>query len=385
MLQQIYARCPDADIITIDRTPHGYVEIDHLCNGRMVEVGFMNGVEEFREEEIALDEAPMERIGQKIAKDHPAGFLDEVSLMTVKDTSFIKAEVIENGIEYHLFFTREGKVYRPARDMAAEKWPLNAIGSAGITGPAGHDLLRPDTIIELPPILREISGITVLNANTVLCVQDELGVVFHLDLPGGHIKKVQRFTDVGDFEDITAMNGAIKVLRSDGMIFTLEKDGSISQQLLQLPTLNVEGLHYSAKDERLLLVSKEPPLAGGNSNGIYSIADGKATELFPIDEQRIIAHLQRTAPTLVKGKIAFAPSALAVHPMTGELYVLSAADRLIAIYDDKGLHNVVPLPAETYFKPEGIAFLPNGDMLISTEGDKKGFALPAIILTKYRK
>ena len=385
VLDLVYQHCPQADIITMDRTPQGYVEIDYLCNGRMVEIGIMNGLEEFREEEIDAADAPMEKINARIAKDHPGGFLDEVSLMIVKDTTFIKAEVIHGGIEYHLFFTAEGKTFKPAREIGNEKWSLEAIRAAGATGPAGYDMLSPHAIIELPPILREISGIALLDERTIICVQDELGVVFHLELPGGHIKRIQRFTDIGDFEDIAIVDGNITVLRSDGMIHTLQPDGSVKERLLQLTTLNVEGLH-SAPDGTLYVASKEPPITGEQrSNVIYTVVDGRAEIAIPLDEAGMDAKFQATYGSMKAGRLAFAPSALATHPITGDLYILSATDRALAIYSANTLKAVFPLPAEIYYKPEGIAFHSNGDLLISTEGDKKGFSLPAIIKIKYEK
>ena len=81
--------------------------------------------------------------------------------------------------------------------------------------------------------------------------------------------------------------------------------------------------------------------------------------------------------------LEFNPSAIAFHPITKELFVLSAHDRLLAIYSGKRLVNVLPLSPEIYHKPEGIDFYDNGDMLISSEGDKKGIIKGTINLIKY--
>jgi hypothetical protein len=45
---------------------------------------------------------------------------------------------------------------------------------------------------------------------------------------------------------------------------------------------------------------------------------------------------------------------------------------------------VTPLPAEVFYKPEGLAFFPNGDLLISSEGDKKGVAKGSIMRFAYK-
>ena len=68
----------------------------------------------------------------------------------------------------------------------------------------------------------------------------------------------------------------------------------------------------------------------------------------------------------------FKPSALAVHPITGELFVLSSVLKvLVVLAEDGSITAVLPLDGELLEQPEGMAFLPNGDLFISSEGVKK--------------
>ncbi len=46
--------------------------------------------------------------------------------------------------------------------------------------PFGYDLSNPDKTIILPPVLLEISGITVIDSTSVACVQDENWYGLHL-------------------------------------------------------------------------------------------------------------------------------------------------------------------------------------------------------------
>ncbi|WP_010526460.1 hypothetical protein [Thermophagus xiamenensis] len=64
---------------------------------------------------------------------------------------------------------------------------------------------------------------------------------------------------------------------------------------------------------------------------------------------------------------------MAVHPVTGEVFVLSADNRLLTIYGNKKLKSVYPLAEELFYKPEGLGFADNGDLYISSEGIKNGF------------
>ncbi|HRT54528.1 MAG TPA: hypothetical protein P5291_10630, partial [Flavobacteriales bacterium] len=102
-----------------------------------------------------------------------------------------------------------------------------------------------------------------------------------------------------------------------------------------------------------------------------------------LDVNAVASYLSQHWPSLIKAPVRFSPSAVAIHPRTGQLYVLSADDRLLAIYGD-ALERVTPLPATDHYKPEGLAFLPNGDLLISSEGDKKGLVQASIVRFRWK-
>jgi uncharacterized protein YjiK len=73
-------------------------------------------------------------------------------------------------------------------------------------------------------------------------------------------------------------------------------------------------------------------------------------------------------PTL-EPMIKFRTSAICIHPHTNQLFLLSASDHLLFVFGSTGeLEHIEKLNQQTFNKPEGIAFLENGDMLISNEG-----------------
>ncbi len=384
-LRYMYEQCPQADILQIDRAAGDYVELEYLCGGKIVEMGIRGQEVIFVERETDADEVPLEKIRNTIDKRYPGAFIDEVSMLTVKDTSFLKVEVIQEGIEHNLFFTTDGRNYKPRAALTSDKWSTDILEDLGVRGPQGYDLLKPDSVHELPPILREISGIATTDGRQLFCVQDELGVVFEYDLARGTITNMHRFTDVGDFEDVTLRGGQLLVLRSDGTIFKIEKGGKVDQMLVQLPTLNAEGLYYDPVAKVLLLASKEAAITGpAHTRVVHAIDEhGVASPYLTIDLLELTREFVARFPSLPAGGLVMDPSAIAVHPITGDLYILSAADRLIAVYNE-GLKQIFPLPAALFFKPEGLAFLADGTMLISSEGDKKGFTPPSVSVFKYR-
>lgn len=380
----VHERCPGADIVKVQRAAFDLLEVDYFCEGKKVELGIHNGKVVYEEREGTPQPEVMDRIRKKLDKQYPGWLLDETSLITANDSTFIKVEVVMDGVEHNLYYTTEGKKYDPRGLMASDGWSANDIASM-MPPDEPYDLLRPDSSWTLPALLREVSGIAVAGPHSVYCVQDELGAVFEYDLKADAITRVLRFTDLGDFEGVAAHGDRITVLRSDGKLFTLDrKSGALlRERQLAVPSLNYEGL-FALPDGSLLLASKEAPVVGNpDLRPIHRIQGDSVSPYRELDAAAVSAIFFQQWPELIKGPVRFSPSAVAVHPITGKLYVLSADERLLAIYGDT-LERVIPLPAADFYKPEGLAFLPNGDLLISSEGDKKGLVPASILRFKCR-
>ncbi|MBL7914212.1 MAG: SdiA-regulated domain-containing protein, partial [Bacteroidia bacterium] len=68
----------------------------------------------------------------------------------------------------------------------------------------------------------------------------------------------------------------------------------------------------------------------------------------------------------------FRPSSLAVHPLTDEIYIISAADFMLVVMDRNGsIVHIKPLDKQVYPKAEGITFLKDGTMIITSEAGGK--------------
>lgn len=386
-LKLVFAICPNADILEIE-SKEDYVEVEYLCDGEYFEMGIRNEKVLYIEANADEKNVPYDKIRKKLEKDHADWLLDEISEIFTNDTSFLKVEILKDGLEQNLFFTTDGKWYKSTPLAISDQWTRDDLEKTGLYDNAAYTYARPDHVYELPAILREISGHTLTDANTVLCVQDELGGVFEYDLSNGEIKNIYRFTDVGDFEGITTRGEEVYVLRSDGTVFyfNYKNRKSIEKKVLSINALNFESLTYDKASGKFLVVSKDAIINTPESKRIiYEISNDDFHK--PVVYKEIDVHeLNRYIETKIgDGKsesVLFNPSAIAVHPLTKEVYVLSAHDRVLAVYNDKGLKSVFPLPAEVYYKPEGITFYENGDMLISSEGDKKGIIKGSIMLLK---
>jgi uncharacterized protein YjiK len=70
-----------------------------------------------------------------------------------------------------------------------------------------------------------------------------------------------------------------------------------------------------------------------------------------------------------KGDVSFQPSGVAVHPISGNMYVLGSVGKMLIVYSRVGeFLAMVELNPKTYAQPEGICFFPNGTLFISNEG-----------------
>jgi hypothetical protein len=245
----------------------------------------------------------------------------------------------------------------------------------------------PTRTVRLPTELKEISGIAILDEHHVVAVQDEEGILFVVDLQTGNPVEQWKFGGRRDYEDLVLLNDTVYVIESDGTLYevtgwrgpnatTREIDTGLSSRY------DTEGLAYDAG--RLFIGCKEYPgdnLEGYRAVYAFDVAAERLIEkpayLLSIEEMAPYARaaqprdLEGKLRALIEGRLyefGIQPSALAFHPITGELYVLSAETKAIAVLGRDGrLRHVHLLPQALFRQPEGMAFYPNGDLLISNE------------------
>ena len=261
----------------------------------------------------------------------------------------------------------------------------------------GYDLSRPDVFVTLPSVLHEISGLTEVDDNTLACVQDELGIVFIYSVTDKKIVRKINFGGDGDYEGITRVDDHLYVMRSDGKMYEVSNYKSdnfeVKEYQVKLPTKDNEGLAYDPKNERLLLAGKSGAKEAEykNSRLVYSFdlktksISTKPAFVFNKDQMSItMSSLSNTQGKKRKKNknVPFNPSAIAVHPTTGNLYVISAKGSMLYVFDrNSNLVSYTHLDGKEFLQPEGITFMDNGDMLISNEGKKDR---PNVLKFKYK-
>lgn len=268
----------------------------------------------------------------------------------------------------------------------------------------GYNLTAPDVSLILPDTLREVSGLTYIDSTSFACVQDENGILFIYDVIKNEIKNQYTFSINGDYEGITRVNKTIYVLRSDGTLFEISdyesKDFKLTAHTTGIPANNNEGLCYDKDNNRLLIackgkIGKGPEFKDKRVIYAFDLTTKTLTKepVFDFDLQAIrqfALNNKISLPTRTKKNgqitepiIKFRTSAICIHPSTKKLFLLSASDHLLFIFNMNGsIEHIEQLNPTMFNKAEGITFFENGDMLITNEGqDKK----PTLLRFKYKK
>ena len=177
-------------------------------------------------------------------------------------------------------------------------------------------------------------------------------------------------------------------LRSDGVLIEIDDFESKDIDGDKVPTrlhesCDAEGLAFDQDENRLLIACKEQPGRNlGHVRAIYAfdlekmrLEDSPAFLIGIQDVEEALgvpaSSFRRFISPLVDLD-GFKPSALAIHPRSGDLFVLSSVLKIIVVLNASGeIVDILALDDDLLEQPEGLAFLPNGDLFISSEGVKK--------------
>ena len=248
---------------------------------------------------------------------------------------------------------------------------------------------KPDAVYLLPDTLREVSGISMIDSTTIACIQDENGIIFIFDITQKKIIRQHVFNGNGDYEDIVCVNSTLYILRSDGTLFEVSDYASKNYKTTIYPTgipaRNNEGLCYDADKDQLFIACKSKAGKGRlykDRRLIFSFdLKRKILSLEPVFDFSVnmlekFALLEQIPLPMKKKKkhqkeeetISLKPSAIAIHPLTKKVFLLSADEYLLFIFDKTGtIEHIELLDKNLFAKAEGITFLPDGTMFISNE------------------
>jgi hypothetical protein len=251
--------------------------------------------------------------------------------------------------------------------------------------PDGYDFSKPWQL-NLPIELDEISGIVYYpKDSSVFAINDEFGWLYKIHLMG-RSKEIRKwkFSEHGDYEDLVMIDSIFYALQSNGNIvaFTFSDSNSVLRHDSQFPDKGneFEILYYDSILQKLSLICKDCDVDKKKSLTKYFFNPATKTYL---DTTNMI-DVNKIAIMMGEKNLKFKPSAAAVHPVTGELFIISAVNDLLVITDAQGNPKIsFQIDGKLFKQPEGITFTPEGDLIISNEAADKGVA--NILLFKYLK
>ncbi|RYY45434.1 MAG: hypothetical protein EOO06_16500 [Chitinophagaceae bacterium] len=242
-------------------------------------------------------------------------------------------------------------------------------------------------LINLPPTLDEISGLAYYaKDSSVFAIIDEEALLFKISLNNPEHIQQWAFGKANDYEDIILKDSVFYVLTSDGSIRSLQFKG---EEIVTKKYDFITG-EKKSKNEfesmyvdsgRIVILCKDCDADKKTKTSRFALdsAGGGFREIEPV-------HNASVAKMIDEKKVALKASAAAVHPLTGELYVVSAVNKSIYIFDTAlNPREVYELNPKIYKQPEGIAFTPAGDLIISNEVYLEGNSNILVLKNKKKK
>lgn len=257
-----------------------------------------------------------------------------------------------------------------------------------------YDLDDPVSVFEMKNELKEISGLSIVPGQDLLAaVQDEEGDIYLLDKNTGELVGQHDFWKDGDFEGVEVVDDCFFAVKSSGTLYEIQHLGTDNQHTEKYNDFlnddyDVEGLAYDPSHQRLLLACKAKAGDGPQfdfKKAIYAfdLSTKKLIEkpalLISIED---IQDYLDTSPAVRKmeklleffspnqSKFIFSPSGMAMHPLSGDLYILSTAGNTLVVVnmDGKILH-IEKLKKKVHPQAEGICFDRDGTLYIANEAD----------------
>lgn len=273
-------------------------------------------------------------------------------------------------------------------------WAAAMLAACGAT--SVDDLA--DGSLTLPEELREVSGIAIAADGRIACLQDEKGVI-HLVDPSGRVPIVAHsFGQRGDYEALARVGTDYWVLRSDGhlaRVATEATDWRITASARLPAGHEWESLCYDAEADRLLTVTKTGVGASDTERGhrvVWAIDPRtlavSAEPVVRLSRHALVReaeekHIELPSHHKAKGNdrpaFDFVCSEMQLVPGRHETLLLDGKSSVLFRLDAAGhLLAARLLDRSVLPQPEGMTFLPDGRLLIATEG--RGMAARLVVV-----
>ena len=262
------------------------------------------------------------------------------------------------------------------------------------------DLEHPSTVSSFPMGVSSFSDVTMLDSTHLVGIEPINGNVVLIDLLSNSISSQLSLGSDYRFVDVSRMDSTLILFDSDSKVHFLlppyDSTSFISTNETK-ENFNTTGICIHPSTKRLFLLGEAQEIEDGQfSSFLYSFnlnkKQFKEEPLFEINSIDVETFALNNNLPLPRHKVTFAgdtiegldfnPTAIAVHPKTNEIYVLSSTDRSLVVYNQFGqVVNFTTLDAHLFSKPTGMTFQDNGDLLITVSD----LIRPSIVRLKWNK
>jgi len=270
-----------------------------------------------------------------------------------------------------------------------------------------YDLYFPNAKLSTRE-MREISGMAWYGDNQFMCIQKEEGLVYVLDMDKDEVVERYKIPSTGINMGIAALNSQAFVVKDDGVIYGKihldSKDIKTVRRYTYLPqNCNVTGMAFDEKNYRFLILTNAYIKDGKDDKvhkAIYEIHPERVRDsavlAYGLDVRKLkqlqgnqnssvaFGNFNRPDPRLKKSE--FKPTAIAVHPITNNIYLLSSHmnnNQLVVLHPKDGaLLHLQDLDVKIFNKAQGMTFDPKGNLYISSV-DKYTLYIPEIFRFDY--
>jgi uncharacterized protein YjiK len=260
--------------------------------------------------------------------------------------------------------------------LSATTWTAPAaaqesvLGSYDLSSGAGHRS-------KLPPALQEVSGLATTADGRLFGHNDERAILYEIVPATGQVPKafaVGRSGVPGDFEGLAIVGERFFLLTSEGRLLEFregEHGASVGYRAHSLELMNLceaEGLAYDTTREALLVPCKTPRNSGFRGHlVVLSVPLSTLRVSGPPPVFISLGELDR----LGLGD-TFRPSAIEIHPGTGSILLLAGPEEALLELTAAGeIVGGEGLKSRDHPQPEGLAFLPDGRLVLADEGRGK--------------
>ena len=242
-----------------------------------------------------------------------------------------------------------------------------------------YDLKNPTHSWILPSELVEVSGNTWIDKNHLILIEDLNPNLYYVrfDDKTATLEKTIPFAETDkdkvDIEDVTIVDNVVYALWSHGALYKIT-DWQNKPQVEKIKTglskdNNTEGLCFDPVIKQLLIACKDNSGTGEDSaKAVYSFNIEKSQ----LSEKPFMVIHPKDFKSITGDNLSFNPSAIAIHPITHDIYMLTTRDNKgMAVFTHDGvLKSYQSIDKKLMEQPEGICFNPQGKLIISSEGKK---------------